>query len=106
MSNITFKADDEIIKKARKLAIEKNTTLTKMLTDYLAFVVKLEDEKQSVALTRLKKTFEITAETWARKGVAGRISMRDNFKYFWIQRLWFKPITGMNLKKWILPYRS
>lgn len=27
MSNITFKADDEIIKKARKAAIEKNTTL-------------------------------------------------------------------------------
>lgn len=58
MSNITFKADDEIIKKARKVAIEKNTTLTRMLRDYLTSVAKMEDEKKSADLSRLEKTFE------------------------------------------------
>ena len=58
MSNITFKADDEIIKKARKVAIEKNTTLTQMLRDYLISIARLEDEKQSAALLRLENTFE------------------------------------------------
>lgn len=58
MSNITFKADDEIIKKARKVAIDKNTTLTQMLRDYLNSIARLEDEKQSTAWFRLEKTFE------------------------------------------------
>ncbi len=58
MSNITFKADDEIIKKARKVAIEKNTTLTQMLRDYLDSIASLEDEKQTTAMFRLEKTFE------------------------------------------------
>jgi len=58
MSNITFKADDEIIKKARKVAIEKNTTLTQMLREYLNSKARLEDEKQTAALFRLEQTFE------------------------------------------------
>lgn len=72
MSNITFKADDEIIKKARKVAIEKNTTLTQMLRDYLISVAKMEDEKKSAALSKLEKTFEhhsrdMGERSWSRE---------------------------------------
>jgi len=67
MSNITFKADDEIIKKARKVAIEKNTTLTRLLRDYLISLAKLEDEKQSAALKRLEKTFEFHSRDMGEK---------------------------------------
>ncbi len=45
MSNITFSLEDEIIKKARKIAIDKNTTLTAMLRNYLKSVV----EKESIS---------------------------------------------------------
>ena len=38
MSNITLSVDDEIIKKIRKIAIGKNTTLTAMVRDYLTSV--------------------------------------------------------------------
>ena len=58
MSNITFSAGDEVIKKARKVAIEKNTTLTRMLREYLVSISKHEDEKKSATLSRLEKTFE------------------------------------------------
>ena len=38
MSNITLTVDDEIIKKVRKVAIDKNTTLTQMVRDFLISV--------------------------------------------------------------------
>jgi hypothetical protein len=77
MSNITFKADDEIIKKARKVAIEKNTTLTQMLRDYLNSIARLEDERQSTALFRLEKTFEqhsrnMGQRSWSREELHDR----------------------------------
>lgn len=67
MSNITFKADDDVIKKARKIAVEKNTTLTQMLRDYLESVAKLEDEKQYAALSRLEKTFELYSRDMGKR---------------------------------------
>ena len=40
MSNITLSVDDEIIKKVRKIAIDKNTTLTAMVRDFLTEVAQ------------------------------------------------------------------
>lgn len=67
VSNITFKADDEVIKKARKVAIDKNTTLTRMLREYLVSLARLEDEKKAVALSRLEKTFERHSRDMGRR---------------------------------------
>ena len=49
MSNITLSVDDEIIKKVRKIAIDKNTTLTAMVREYLKSIaerdqIEKEDE--------------------------------------------------------------
>ena len=38
--NITLSIDEDIMKKVRKIAIDKNTTLTAMVRDYLATVAK------------------------------------------------------------------
>ena len=43
MSNITITLDDEIIKKVKKNAVEKNTTLTGLVRDCLTKIAKRED---------------------------------------------------------------
>lgn len=49
LPNITFHVDEEIIKKAKKIAVDKDTTITAMLREYLHSVVnKAEIEKKSV----------------------------------------------------------
>jgi len=58
MSNITFSVEDKIIKKARKIAIDKNTTLTAMLRNYLKSVVERESISKKTAINELNHTFE------------------------------------------------
>ena|GEM_PF-5218286 len=38
MSNITLSVDDEVIRKVRKIAVNKNTTLTQIVRDFLTSV--------------------------------------------------------------------
>lgn len=77
MSNITFKADDELIKKVRKIAIEKNTTLTQMLRDYLASVARQADEQKQMALKKLDQSFarysrDMGERKWRREDLYDR----------------------------------
>ena len=58
MSNITLSVDDEIIKKVRKIAIDKNTTLTAMVRDFLISVTKRDAQKKDEAIKKLQKSFE------------------------------------------------
>ena len=55
MSNITLSVDDEIIKKVRKVAIEKNTTLTAMVRDYLTSVAIRDAQEKNEAINRLNR---------------------------------------------------
>jgi hypothetical protein len=41
MSNITLSVDDEVIRKVRKIAIDKNTTLTQMVIRYSSTLISL-----------------------------------------------------------------
>ena len=43
MPNITLSVDEKTIKKVRKIAIEKNTTLTAMVRDYLHNVAERDE---------------------------------------------------------------
>jgi len=58
MSNITFSLDDKIIKKARKIAIDHNTTLTTMIRNYIKSVVERESISRKTAINELNHTFE------------------------------------------------
>ena len=58
MSNITLSVDDEIIKKVRKIAIDKNTTLTQMIRDFLAFVAARGAAQRMQAVKELEMSFE------------------------------------------------
>lgn len=58
MSNITLSLDEETIKKVRKIAIEKDTTLTALVRDFLASVAKQDEQKKKTALRKLKTSFK------------------------------------------------
>jgi hypothetical protein len=58
MSNITLSVDDELIRKVRKIAIDKNTTLTQMVRDFLASVAARDAAQRIRAVRQLEKSFE------------------------------------------------
>ena len=71
MSNITMTLDDETIKKVKRIAIEKNTTLTGLVRDYLTGIAKREDQRVEEVITQLtglmnSPNIEIGKITWTR----------------------------------------
>ncbi|NOR04902.1 MAG: hypothetical protein GQ575_01170 [Deltaproteobacteria bacterium] len=58
MSNITLSVDDEVIRKVRKIAIDKNTTLTQMVRDFLTSVATRGAAQRMQAVRRLETSFE------------------------------------------------
>jgi len=58
MSNITLSVDDDIIKKVRKIAIDKNITLTAMVGDYLTSVAARNTQEKNETIKKLCKSFK------------------------------------------------
>ena len=56
--NITLSIDDLIVKKVRKIAIDKDTTLTAMVRDYLVSVANADLATRQERIARLEETFE------------------------------------------------
>ena len=67
MPNITLSVDDEIIKKVRKIAIEKNTTLTAMVRDYLTSVAIRDAQEKNEAIKKLQKSFKTLSRNMGRR---------------------------------------
>ena len=67
MPNITLSVDDEIIKKVRKIAIEKNTTLTAMVRDYLSSVAIRDAQEKNEAIKKLQKSFKKMSNDMGRR---------------------------------------
>ena len=53
MSNITMTLDDDILKKVKKIVVEKNTTLTGLVRDYLSKLAKREDDRIEDVISKL-----------------------------------------------------
>ncbi|OGD12673.1 MAG: hypothetical protein A2Y86_07765 [Candidatus Aminicenantes bacterium RBG_13_62_12] len=71
MPNITLSVDEEIIKKVRKIAVDKNTTLTAMVRDYLKSVAESDRPVRERALMDLNASFkklgrDMGRRTWKR----------------------------------------
>lgn len=71
MSNITMTLDDDVIKKVKKIAVEKNTTLTGLVRDYLTRIAKREDQRIEEVIKQLTKIMnapdtKIGKITWTR----------------------------------------
>jgi len=56
--NVTMAVDDDLLKKARKIAVDKNTTLSGLFRDYLAGLVEQEEKSMDEIITELKGLFE------------------------------------------------
>jgi hypothetical protein len=77
--NITLSLDDELIKKVRKIAVERDTTLTGIVRDYLENLA-VEDaasgrrRREREALERSFKRFQfkVGKRTWKRADLYAR----------------------------------
>jgi len=71
MPNITMSMDEDLIRKARKIAVEKNTTMTAMVRSYLRKLVAREDQKKDRIIRELDVLYRATERrivpvTWTR----------------------------------------
>ena len=57
MRNITLSVEDEVIRKVRKIAIDKNTTLTQMVRDFLSSIAERDVNRKEQALEALEASF-------------------------------------------------
>ena len=70
--NITLSIDEEIVKKVRKVAIDKDTTLTAMVRDYLTSIANSDVTTRKAHADKLMETFErlsrdMDPRTWTRE---------------------------------------
>ena len=80
--NITLSIDEEIVKKVRKIATDRDTTLTAMVRDYLTSVANSDavDRKEQVA--RLEESYkklsrDMGPRTWTRDDLYDRKVLRQ-----------------------------
>jgi hypothetical protein len=58
MANLTLSIEPETVKRVRKIALERNTSLTAMVRDYLHQVASSDEEARRRAGERLEESFK------------------------------------------------
>ena len=77
MPNITVSLDEETIKKVRKIALEKDTTLPAMVRDYLNSVAKKDTLRKKSIVKKLKKSFKnLSRDMGTRRWTRGSLYER------------------------------
>ncbi len=74
--NLTLTLNEDLLRAARKVAIDRNTSVNQMVRDYLERVVRETDQRQT-ALARLDEIFrteriEVGRKTWKRQDLHER----------------------------------
>jgi predicted transcriptional regulator len=71
--NVTLSLDDELVKKVRRVAVDRDTTLTAMIREYLENVAtedattgRKRRERQALERTFKRYKFKIGKRTWKR----------------------------------------
>jgi hypothetical protein len=71
--NITLAIDDSVVREVRKLALERDTTLTQLIREYLERLVadSMQTEEKRRAIERLEDSFKrfefrVGKRTWTR----------------------------------------
>jgi hypothetical protein len=72
MPNITLSVEEDVIKKVRKIAVERNTTLTAMVRDFLKSVAGRDEAERQRAIEKLERSFremsrDMGERTWTRE---------------------------------------
>jgi hypothetical protein len=71
--NLTLTLDERLLRAARKVAIERGTSVNQLVREFLASLVR-ETDRQQVALAGLDEIFRTTRiqvgrRTWRREGL-------------------------------------
>jgi metal-responsive CopG/Arc/MetJ family transcriptional regulator len=67
MSNITISIDEQLLKKAKKIAIDKDTSFSGLIRAYIEDLVKREEKLRDLLIEELDMLFETsTAETGSK----------------------------------------
>jgi len=74
--NVTLSLEDELVKKVRKIAVDRDTTLTAMIRDYLEQVAaedasfgRRRRELQALERSFEKLQFKVGKRTWKRESL-------------------------------------
>jgi hypothetical protein len=77
--NITLSLDDKLVKDLRKIAIDRDTTLTGLVRDYLEKLAaenaasgRKRREREALERTFKKVRFKIGKRTWSREDLYAR----------------------------------
>ncbi len=57
MPNITLSIDEDTFEKVRRIALERNTTLTAMVREFLRSVAERDEIERPRAVARLRRSF-------------------------------------------------
>jgi hypothetical protein len=77
MANITLSVEDEVIRKVRKIAVDKNTTLTRMVREFLISVAERDAAQKTRTLKELEASFlelssDMGKKDWVREDLYDR----------------------------------
>ena len=77
MTNVTLALDDTVVRKVRKLAIDKDTTLTGLVRSYLEDLAVREDRGTDEVINELRACFNrsglvVGKKTWTREELHDR----------------------------------
>lgn len=77
--NITLSLPDELVKRVRKIAIDRDTTLTGMIRDYLTEIAKRDSavgrkrrEREALERSFERFQFSVGKKTWKRQDLYER----------------------------------
>ncbi len=75
-TNLTLTLEEDLLRNARKVALDRNTSVNQMVRDYLTEVVRERDRRRA-ALRRLDRIFrscriELGPRTWTREDLHER----------------------------------
>jgi hypothetical protein len=77
--NVTLSLDDDLVKKARKIAVERDTTMTGMIRDYLEKLAADEAasgrqrrEREALERSFERYQFKVGKRTWKRADLYAR----------------------------------
>ena len=80
--NITLSIDEEIVKKVRKIALDRDTTLTAMVREYLTSVANSDSVDRKEQVARLEESYkklsrDMGPRTWTRDDLYDRKVLRQ-----------------------------
>ena len=77
--NVTLSLDDKLVKKVRKIAVDRDTTLTRMIREYLERVAAEDSasgrkrrEREILERSFTQFQFKVGKRTWKREDLYGR----------------------------------